>query len=161
NSYDIGIQAYGSQGVVSRLTFDGNVTFNEGLPGGHRVANILVQQGGGVQQDMKIYNSVFYNPLNTTPGETGYNQILGPGLDMTIQNNWWIGGTPTGYYTPGLANYGTTTFTGNKVVGPLVANNLTTKNWSGNTYYKSAPPAGVDSGSPIINNNPTGQNVIV
>ena len=45
NSFDIGMQAYGGSASVSNLAFVGNVMFNNGAPGGHRVDNMYV--GGG------------------------------------------------------------------------------------------------------------------
>jgi hypothetical protein len=161
NSFDLGIQAYGtSAGPVAYLTLDGNVAFNSGLPAGHRVDNILFQ-GGGTEQGIKVLNGVFYNPLDAAAANTGYNEFDGTGIDLTLQNNYWIGATPTSYVTLQLRNWQTLTFTGNTVVGPLSLSSVSSNNWSGNFYYNSAPPAGLDSASPVYNHNPTGVKTIV
>jgi hypothetical protein len=161
NSFDIGMQAYG--GVpISHLHFLGNVMFNSGVPGGHRVDNFLVEGGSVPKQDILFDTSVAYNPLDATPAETGYNQFMdGSNLDLTMTNNYWIGATPTGYMTMQIQGWQTMTFTGNMVVGPILTSNVGFTNWSGNTYYNSAPPSGVDTASPVIGHNPTGVNVIV
>jgi hypothetical protein len=161
NSFDIGIQAYGtSAGPVDYLTLDGNVAFNAGLPAGHRVDNILFQ-GGGTEQGIKILNGVFYNPLDATSSNTGYNEFDGSGIDLTLQNNYWIGATPTSYVTLLLRSWQSLLFTGNTVVGPMSVSGISSNNWSGNAYYNSAPPSGVDSASPVYNHNPTGVTTIV
>lgn len=161
NSFDIGMQAYG--GVpISHLHFIGNVMFNNGVPGGHRVDNFLVSGGSTPKQDILFQDNVAYNPLDATPAEAGYNQFIdGSNLDLTMINNYWIGATPTGYVTLQIAGWQNTTATGNTFVGPLSLTNLGFTNWSGNSYYNSKPPSGVDTGSPVYNNNPTGLKVMV
>jgi len=160
NSFDIGIQGYGAAGPVTYMNLNGNVSFNAGLPNSHRVDNIIFE-GGGLEQGIQVSNGVFYNPLNATPADTGYNEFDGIGVDLTLVNNYWIGATPTSYSTLQLENYQTLVFTGNTVVGPVTLSNVTTNTWSGNTYYNSAPPSGLDPNSPIYNNNPTGVTTIV
>jgi hypothetical protein len=161
NSFDIGIQAFGtSAGPVTYLNLNGNVAFNAGLPAGRRVDNILFEDGG-LEQDIQVSNGVFYNPLNATPDNTGYNEFDGTGIDLTLENNYWIGATPTNYATLQLENYQSLLFTGNTVVGPVTLSNVTSNNWSGNTYYNSSPPSGLDPGSPVYNHNPTGVTTIV
>ncbi|MGA2715070.1 MAG: hypothetical protein ABSG41_18375 [Bryobacteraceae bacterium] len=161
NSFDIGIQGYGQAGPVTFMDLNGNVSFNAGLPAGHRVDNIAFEGGAGLEQGIQVSNGVFYNPLNATPDNTGYNEFDGSGVDLTLENNYWIGATPTTYTTLQLENYQTLVFTGNTVVGPVTFSNVTTNTWSGNTYYNSAPPSGLDPNSPIYNNNPTGVQTIV
>lgn len=161
NSFDIGIQGYGSAGPVEYMDLNGNVSFNAGLPAGHRVDNIAFEGGGGPEMGILVANGVFYNPLNATSENTGYNEFDGPGVDLTLENNYWIGATPTGYTTLQLENYQTLVFTGNTVVGPITFSNIPTNTWSGNTYYNSAPPSGLDPNSPIYNTNPAGVQVIV
>ncbi len=162
NAFDIGMQAYGGV-AINHLHFVGDVMVNSGLPGGHRVDNYLVEGGGGVpKQDIVFQNSVAYNPLDAAPAETGYNQFMdGSNLDLTMQNNFWIGATPTGYVTMQIAGWQSTVFTGNVVTGPMSVSSVGFTNWSGNTYYNSAPPSGVDSGSAVYGHNPTGVNVLV
>ena len=161
NSFDLGIQAYGtSAGPVAHLHLNGNVSFNAGLPAGHRVDNILFE-GGGTEQDIQVTNGVFYNPLDAAPGNTGYNEFDGGGVDLTLQNNYWIGATPTGYVTLQLRNWQSLLFTGNTMVGPLTLGSVASSTWSGNAYYNSAPPSGLDPSSPVYNHNPTGVTAIV
>ena len=144
NSFDIGIQAYGSSaGPVNRLHLNGNVAFNGGLPGGHRVDNILFQ-GGGTEQDIQVSNGIFYNPLDASSGNTGYNEFDGTGIDLTLQNNYWVGATPTSYVTLQLRNYQSLLFSGNTLVGPLSFGNIPSSTWGGNSYFNSAPPSGLD-----------------
>ncbi len=160
NSFDIGIQAYGSAGPVSHLHLDGNVAFNGGLPAGHRVDNILFL-GGGTEQDIQVSNGVFYNPLDATAGNTGYNEFDGTGVDLTLRNNYWIGAIPTGYFTLQLRNYQSLLFTGNMVVGPITLGNIPTNTWGANSYFNSTPPPGLDLTSTVVNHNPTGVTRIV
>src|ERR1041385_2539645 len=46
-------------------------------------------------------------------------------------------------------------------IGPLSISGIGSYNWSGNSYYKSAPPSGVDSGSPVSGSYPSGVKVLV
>jgi hypothetical protein len=160
NSFDIGMQAYG--GVpISHIHFIGNVMFNNGVPGGHRVDNFLASGGSVPKEDLLFQDNVAYNPLDAMPAETGYNQFIdGSNLDLTMINNYWIGATPTGYMTMQMQGWQTTTFTGNTVVGPIIISNVGFTNWSGNTYYNSTPPS-ADKGSTVIGHNPTGIKIIV
>ncbi len=160
NSYDIGLQAYGSA-PVSRVHFVGNVMFNNGVPGGHRVDNFYIG-GGSPRQDVLFQDNVAYNPLDASPGETGYNQMTeGSNVDLTMRNNYWIGATPTGYVTLQVNGWQVMNFTGNTVVGPMQIIGVGTYNWSGNSYFNSTPPGGVDSGSPVVGHNPTGVKIMV
>lgn len=159
-AFDIGIQAYGSDaGPVTNLLLDGNVAFNSGVPGGHRVDNILFL-GGGWQRNIQVTNSVFYNPLDTTPAETGYNRFLGGGADLLLRNNWFVGGTPTGYQTLQISNYQQLTFQGNNVVGPINLSGIGSASWGNNKYFKATRPA-ADTTAQTSNANPTGQTIFV
>ncbi|MEO8592843.1 MAG: hypothetical protein ABI759_05950 [Candidatus Solibacter sp.] len=165
NSFDIGIQAYGAAGPVAHIHLDGNVAFNAGLPDGKRVDNVIFA-AGGVKQDIKIANSVFYNPLDAAADNTGFNEMdalwaSGMNLDLDIRGSFWVGATPTTHTTLLLRNWQSVLFQGNTVVGPLDVQGITTYNWSGNTYYKSAPPPGIDQASAVFNHNPTGVTTLV
>ncbi len=161
NAFDIGFQAYGVNGIVAHFLLDGNVAFNSGLPVGHRVDNVIFE-GGVLQQDIHVTNGFFYNPLDAAPVNTGYNQFVGPGVDLTLQNNYFVGASPTNYWTLQMTGYQSLVFKGNTVVGPILpGSNIPTNTWTGNTYYNSAPPPGVDPASTVINHNPSGVQTFV
>jgi hypothetical protein len=161
NSYDIGMQAYGGSANVSNLWFIGNVFFNNGVPGGHRVDNIFVGGGANPKQNILFQDNVAYNPLDASPGEAGYNEAInGSNIDLTLKNNYWLGPVPTGYVTLMLNGWQSTNVTGNMFVGPLSLSNIGSYNWSGNSYFKSSPPS-ADGGSPVSGSYPTGVKVMV
>ncbi len=162
NSFDIGMQAYSGGANVSNLWFVGNAFWNNGLPGGHRVDNLYIGASASPKQNILVQDSVMYNPLDATEAETGYNQAdSGSNFDITLKNNYWIGANPTGYVTLLLSGWQTTNVTGNMFVGPLSINGIGAYNWSGNSYYKSAPPSGADTASPVSGSYPTGVRVLV
>jgi len=161
NSFDIGMQAYSGGANVSNIWFVGNAFWNNGLPGGHRVDNLYIGASANPKQNILVQDSVMYNPLDASSGETGYNEAdAGSNYDITLKNNYWIGANPTGYVTLMLTGWQTTNVTGNMFVGPLSISSIGSYNWSGNSYYKSSPVGG-DSGSTSSGNYPTGVRVIV
>lgn len=162
NAFDIGMQAYSGANNVSNIWFVGNAFWNSGLPGGHRVDNMYIGDSASPKQNILVQDSVMYNPLDASSSETGYNEMgSGSNYDITVKNNYWIGAVPTGYVTLLMTGWQTSNVTGNMFVGPLSISGIGSYNWSGNSYYKSAPPSGVDSGSPVSSNYPTGVRVIV
>jgi hypothetical protein len=162
NSFDIGMQAYSGAASVSNIWFVGNAFWNNGLPGGHRVDNMYIGDSATPKQNILIQDSVMYNPLDASSGETGYNEAnSGSSIDITLKNNYWIGASPTGYVTLLMTGWQTTNVTGNMFVGPLSVSGIGSYNWSGNSYYKSSPPSGADGGSPVSGSYPTGVRVVV
>jgi uncharacterized protein YjdB len=161
NSFDIGMQAYSGSNNVSNIWFVGNAFWNNGLPGGHRVDNLYIGAAATPKQNILVQDSVMYNPLDASSGETGYNEAdSGSNYDITLKNNYWIGANPTGYVTLMLQNWQTTNVTGNMFVGPLSLASIGSWNWSGNSYYASTRPS-ADSGSPSSSSYPTGVRVMV
>lgn len=163
NSFDINFQAYGSAGPVQYLHLDGNIIFNGGVPGGHRVDNIIMA-AGGVKKGIVITNTVAYNPTNLT-GVTGYNSMdatwtSGLNEDVTLKNNYWIGGYPTGYWTLLLRNWKKAVFQNNLVVGPLRVEGVQSATWGGNTYHNSPVPSG-DTTSTSRSGIPSGVTMMV
>jgi hypothetical protein len=161
NSFDIGMQAYSGAANVSNIWFVGNAFWNNGLPAGHRVDNLYIGSSASPKQNIVVQDSVMYNPLDASSGETGYNEAnSGSNYDITLKNNYWIGANPTGYVTLLLTGWQTTNVTGNMFVGPLSISSIGSYNWSGNSYYKSSPPS-ADSGSSASGSYPTGVRVLV
>jgi hypothetical protein len=166
NSFDIGIQAYGAAPPITHLHFHGNIAFDNGLPYGHRVDNVIVAAGSAPKADIVLDGNVFYNPLDASSDNTGYNDLTptwdgSSNVDLAIANNYWIGAPTTGYTTVLLNGWQSLAVHGNTIVGPLTVQNITTNDWSGNTYYASAPPAGVDPASAVHTGLPAGASVVV
>ena len=162
NAFDIGVQEYGVASPVSHIHLEGNVTFNSGLPYGHRTDNVIVSGGSEPKSDIRIDQQIAYNPLDATSDNTGYNILgSGEGIDLEVTNGIWVGATPTGYLTLQIQGWQSLKFEGNTVIGPIQVNNVGGNAWTGNTYYKSTPPAGLDPGGAIHDQNPTGVTVFV
>lgn len=161
NSFDIGMQAYAGSANISNIWFVGNAFWNNGLPAGHRVDNLYIGDAASPKSNILVQDSVMYNPLDASEGETGYNEAdSGSNYDITLRNNYWIGANPTGYVTLMLTGWQTTNVTGNMFVGPLSLSGIGAWNWGGNSYYKSTQPS-ADSGSPASGSYPTGVRVLV
>lgn len=145
NSFDINFQAYGSAGPVQNLNLDGNIFFNGGVPGDHRVDNILMA-AGGTKKGIVITNTIAYNPTEIV-GATGYNQMDavwagGMNKDVTLRNNYWIGGTSTAYNTLLVRNWESLIFQNNLVIGKIKVEGVQSATWGGNTYYNTSVPSG-------------------
>jgi hypothetical protein len=88
NSYDHGIQIYGSSAAFLRhYLVDGNIAFNNGSLSRAGNAREFVIYGGDPPQDIKIVNNIFYFP-NDTLGGIQCGEVLGRSLDLIFSNNF-------------------------------------------------------------------------
>ena len=96
NSFDIGVQAYGSSPgpYVQNMNFNGNAIMNAGMLYGSAADNIAIGGGTGGPSGMVLKNNYFYYPLTST--SQGYNELgylwTPHAGDVVATNNYFIGG---------------------------------------------------------------------
>jgi hypothetical protein len=96
NSFDIGLQAYGSSPgpYIQNMNFNGNAIMNAGMLYGSAADNIAIGGGTGGPGGMVLKNNYFYYPLSSTAH--GYNELgflwTSHANDLVATNNYFIGG---------------------------------------------------------------------
>jgi hypothetical protein len=143
DSYDIGVQAYGSGSVTIRnYLFEGNGIWGHGTLATSGSTSQAQFGGDGDGQDFIIRQNVVYDLLNVAgAARFGYNTGV-QYYRYTITDNWFIGGGPT----MRIWNLNQSSFTNNVTWNPRCSDgcrmdmlgNRSGWAWSGNTHYGNA-----------------------
>jgi hypothetical protein len=143
DSYDIGVQAYGSGGVpVRNYLFQGNAFWGHSTLATSGSASQVVLGGDGEGQDIQFLDNVVYDQQALAGAlRIGYNTSVSY-YRYTVRDNWVVGGGPT----LRVWNLFQSTFTGNTTYNPRCSDgcrmdflgNRSGWTWSGNTHYGNA-----------------------
>ncbi|MGD0774097.1 MAG: malectin domain-containing carbohydrate-binding protein [Candidatus Solibacter sp.] len=152
NNFDAGLHPAGSgAATIKNISMIGNVVFNNGQAGGHRVDNIIVEGGGTPKTGIVLDSNYIYNPVAQV-GNAGYNRVGwepdGINGDLVMTNNVWVGGDPglqasnwtklTGSNNTFYAQTtDSTNYQGQLQMRLLSGQNLSQFAWDNNTYYAS------------------------
>jgi uncharacterized protein YkwD len=149
DNYATGMKAFADQGFVKGITFEGNISFENGSPsqmvGADRQPNMLVGAAIHPVERIVLDNNYTFH----TPTSNGVNLSLAwtapTNRDITVRNNYFSGNTYTNAY---VVRYSNVTMSGNTFVvnGELMVldatnHNYRTYNWDNNEYYAGAKRA--------------------
>ena len=142
DSYDIGVQVYGSGGVpVRNYLFQGNAFWGHGTLAGSSASQVILG-GDGEGQDIQFLDNVVYDPQALAGAiRIGYNSSVSY-YRYIVRDNWFVGGGPT----LRIWNLFQSTFAGNTTYNPRCSDgcrmdfqgNRSGWTWSGNTHYGNA-----------------------
>lgn len=91
-AFDIGMQLYGSgAAVVQDYLVSGNVIWNNGLPSGQNVDQIVIAGAGSSKKNIELDTNFVYNSGSSGLNRVGW-QWDGRNGDVNIHGNWFIGG---------------------------------------------------------------------
>ena len=91
-AFDIGLQMYGSgAALVQDYLVAGNVVWDNGIPMGQNVDQIVIAGGGQTKRNIELDSNVAYNSGNSGYSRIGW-QWDGINHDVNIHNNWFVGG---------------------------------------------------------------------
>ncbi len=108
-AFDIGMQLYGSgSALVQDFLITGNVVWDNGLPSGQNVDQLLIAGGGASKKNIELDSNFAYNSGTSGLNRLGW-QWDGRNGDLKVQNNWFVGG----YNVLEVWNWDTVTFRNN------------------------------------------------
>lgn len=91
-AFDIGLQLYGSgAAVIQDYYLAGNVVWDNGIPTGQNVDQIVIAGGGTSKKNLELDTNYVYNSGHTGLSRIGW-QWDGRNGDVNVHGNWFIGG---------------------------------------------------------------------
>lgn len=91
-AFDIGMQLYGSGAAfVQDYLIAGNVVWNNGLPTGQNVDQIVIAGAGTSKKNIELDSNYVYSSNQTGLNRLGW-QWDGRNGDLSVHGNWFIGG---------------------------------------------------------------------
>jgi len=91
-AFDIGLQLYGGgTALVQDYYVAGNVIWNNGLPAGQNVDQLVIAGGGVSKRNIEVDTNFVFNSGNTGYSRIGWQWDTRNG-DVNIHGNWFIGG---------------------------------------------------------------------
>ncbi len=146
DNYSSGMKAYAEAGYANNITFEGNISFNNGSPARpqpayNRVENILVGTGANPVEGSRLIGNCTYH----LPGSIGTSIFLGyaaaTNRDIVLRDNYFVGGSTNHTY---LTRWQQVTMTGNTLIGirdllvlemPAGLASTAYSEWDNNSYY--------------------------
>lgn len=146
DNYSSGMKAYAEAGYANNITFEGNISFNNGSPARpqpayNRVENILVGTGANPVEGSRLIGNCTYH----LPTSTGTSIFLGytvaSNRDIVLRDNYFAGGSGNHTY---ITRWQQVTMTGNTLVGgrdllvlemPAGLASNAYSEWDNNSYY--------------------------
>ncbi len=146
DNYSSGMKAYTESGYINGITFEGNISFNNGSTAQpqrdyDRVENMLVGSSINPPERVALNNNYTYHP----PATKGTSVFLGyttdRNRDIQLKDNYFVGGSRNHTY---MTRWAQVTMTGNTFIGgtdlivlqmPAGLRSTTYQQWDNNSYF--------------------------
>ncbi|MBK6797923.1 MAG: hypothetical protein IPG76_14410 [Acidobacteria bacterium] len=146
DQYSSGMKAYTEQGYINNITFEGNISFNNGSPARpqsayDRVENILVGSTTNPPENINVLSNYTYH----LPATRGTSLFIGYTVDknknITFKDNFVVGGSANGTY---ITRWQQVIMTGNTFIGgndlmvlqmPAGQKSSSYSQWDNNSYF--------------------------
>lgn len=152
NNYSSGMKAYSEQGHANQITFEGNISFNNGAPARpqtayNRVENLLVGTSIHPVEGARLIANHTYHPPDSTGNSIFIGYAATINRDAVISNNYFVGGDSNHTY---LTRWEQIVFSGNTLIGgrdllvlqmPAGLNALAYRQWDNNHYLSRHNPS--------------------